>query len=193
MGPFDQAISWSTQGVAGVKRFLDKVWKLSLACKDNDKSSKDIERGLHKLIKRIDEEMEDTKFNTIIAAFMEFTNLCREKKDEVSKDTIEKLLIILSPFAPHICEELWSQLGHKESICKEKWPKFDKKLIKDERVTMIIQINGKMRDKMEVDSEISEEEAKKLAISLEKVNNWIAGREIKKVVFVKGKLLNIVI
>ena len=193
MGPFDQTIAWSTQGVKGVYRFLEKVWRLASEPIENKKSSSEILRALHKLNKKIDEDLEITKFNTTIAALMEFVNLAQEKEEETGKDVIEKLLILLFPFASHITEELWNKLGHKESISLQSWPKYDSKLIKEEIITLVIQVNGKVRDKIEVSADLSEEEAKALAISREKIKNRILGKEVKKVIFVPGKLINIVI
>ena len=193
MGPFGQTIAWSADGVKGVYRFLQKVWKLVLESDSAQKSSPKIISALHKLNKKIDEDLESTKFNTIIAAFMEFINFCQEHRKELGKDVIEKALILLSPFVPHITEELWQILGHKDSISREKWPEYDSELIKDETVDLIIQINGKMRDKIEIISDISEEEAKVVALSQEKIKNWVLDKEIKKVIFVPGKLINIVI
>lgn len=193
MGPFDQTIAWSAQGVKGVSRFLGKVWQLFLESSENQKSSPEILKALHKLNKKIDEDLEITKFNTIIAAFMEFVNLAGEKKEKVGKDTIKRFLILLSPFAPHLAEELWQKLGYQKSIFEEKWPKPEPKLIKEEVITLVIQVNGKVRDKIEVETNISEEKAKDLAISREKIKNRILGKEIKKVIFVPGKLINIVV
>ena len=192
MGPFNQTISWSAQGVKGVYRFLEKVWKLFSEVPEKQESSQEVLRAVHKLNKKIDRDMEVTKFNTIIASFMEFINLASEKK-EIGKKELKRFLILLSPFAPHLSEELWSKLGQKESIISEKWPKPDSNLVKDEIVTLVIQINGKVRDKIEVEADISEEEAKDLVISREKVKNRISGKEIKKIIFVPGKLINIVI
>ena len=192
MGPFDQAIAWSIQGVKGVRRFLEKVWKLTLNG-EGGKSSERVIRAIHKLNKKIDEDLEATKFNTLIAAFMEFANFWQENKKETSKDIIERFLILLAPMAPHISEELWQNLGHKKSIFLEKWPEYDPTLVREEIVTLIIQVNGRVRDKIEVEADISEEKAKELAFSQKKVKNWIEGKEIRKVIFVPGKLINIVI
>ncbi|OGZ17909.1 MAG: leucine--tRNA ligase [Candidatus Nealsonbacteria bacterium RBG_13_36_15] len=193
MGPFDQAIAWNTQGVKGVFRFLGRAWNFVLDCSKNKKSNKEIQKALHKLNKKIDENLEATKFNTTIAAFMEFVNLGLESRSEVGRDIVEKFLILLSPFAPHISEELWLQLGNSKSIFEEEWSKPDPKLLKEEVITMIVQINGKVRDKIEVEADISEEKAKELAFSQEKVKKWTEGKEIKKVIFVPGRLINIVI
>ena len=193
MGPFDQTIVWGNQGVKGVFRFLERVWKLVLEYSDDKDSSQKILRAMHKLNKKIDEDLEAMKFNTIIAAFMEFVNLCLENKKEVGKDAIERFLILLSPFAPHITEELWHQFGKRDSIHKQIWPKYEPKLLKEEIITLVIQINGKVRDKIEVESDISEEKAKELALSRERVLKYVEGREIKKLIFVPQKLINVVV
>jgi leucyl-tRNA synthetase len=130
MGPFDQAIAWSTQGVKGVRRFLERVWKLILECKDQKESSKKVIKEIHKLNKKIDEDLEMTKFNTAVAAFMEFINFALENKNEIGKDVLERFLILLAPFAPHITEELWHRLGQKDSIHLQSWPKWDPELEK---------------------------------------------------------------
>jgi leucyl-tRNA synthetase len=118
-------------------------------------------------------------------------------KNTISEKTTllfkENILKILAPFAPHIAEELWEKLGHKESIFLEKWPTYDPELIKDETVTLVIQVNGKVRSSMEVSAEISEDEAKNMALADEKIKAWTDGKEIKKIIFVKGKLISIVI
>lgn len=193
MGPFDQAIAWNTQGIKGVYRFLERAWRLVLGCAKNQKSNPEIIKAIHKLNKKINEDLEMTKFNTIIAAFMEFVNLCAEKKEYVSRDVIERFLILLSPFAPHLTEELWQKIGGKDSIHSQKWPKYNPKLIKEEMITLVIQVNGKVRDKIEVEANISEEKAKGLAVSREKIKNWVLGKKIKKIIFVPGKLINIVV
>ena len=110
-----------------------------------------------------------------------------------TKRQLEKLFIILAPFAPHLTEELWYKLGHKKSIFKEKWPEYDPALVKDEKIQLVIQINGKLRDTIEVNADISEIEAKKIAQESLKIKKWLEGKEIIKIIFVKGKLINIVI
>jgi len=194
MGPFDQAISWNTQGVKGCYRFLDKVWKLfSNYQEKSDKENTDVATALNRLNKKIDHDIESCRFNTAVAVFMEFINLCSGHKKELTKETVEKTLILLSPFAPHIAEELWQKLGHKRSIFLEEWPKYNLKLTQKESIILIVQINGKVRDKIETKSNISEEEAKDLALKSEKIKKWIGNRKIKKFIFVPKKLINIVI
>jgi len=116
-----------------------------------------------------------------------------EKFPKLPTANYQLLLKLLAPMAPHIAEELWQNLGHKKSIFLEKWPEYNPKLVKEEIVTLVIQVNGRVRDKIEVKASLSEEKARALAISREKVQKWIEGKEIKKVVFVQGKLINIVI
>ncbi len=193
MGPFGETITWSTQGVRGVYRFLEKVWRLISECIKNKESSPEILRAIHKLNKKIDGDLEATKFNTAVAAFMEFVNLCQERKENVGKEALEHMLILLYPLAPHISEELWRLMGQKASIAFQKWPKYNPKLIKEEIITLVIQVNGKVRDKIKVEADLSEEKAKTLVISREKIKNMIADKKIKRVIFVPGKLINIVI
>jgi leucyl-tRNA synthetase len=193
MGPFDQAIDWSQKGVKGVNRFLNRVWNLVLECAENKNSKKEVLQEIHKLNKRVDEDTDLMKFNTVIAGFMEFINFCFDNKKDVGKDVIERLLTLLAPFAPHITEELWRYLGNKDSIHKKVWLKYDPKLVKEEIITLIVQVNGKVRDKIEVKADIKEKEAKELALNREKVKKRISGKEIKKIIFVPGKLINLVI
>jgi len=182
MGPYGEAIPWDTKGVVGVKRFLEKVWNLKDGAEDSD------EKLLHKTIKGITEDINNFKFNTAISKMMIFVN----KAGNLSKNSFEKFLKILSPFAPHIAEELWEKLGHEKSITLEKWPAYDKDLAKDEEIQLIIQVNGKVRDKILVSAGISEDEAKEYALSSENVKKYMEGKKIKKFIFT-GKLVNIVI
>jgi len=193
MGPFDQAIAWNSKSVNGVFRFLNKVWSLTLECKNNKKSGKEAIKLVHQLNKKISEDLESMKFNTAIASFMEFVNFCQQKKEEAGRDVIERMLILLAPFAPHIAEELWKELGNKKSIHLEEWPKYDEKLIKEQKIVLLVQVNGKLRDQLEASPDISEKEAKELAIGRDKIKKWIGGKEIKKIIFVPKRLINIVI
>ena len=208
MGPAEQAIEWSDKGVIGCHRFLNRVWNLrqKTVSKKQRTENRELEKLIHKTIKKVTEDIENFRFNTAISALMILTNEL-EKENQLSVISYQLLLKLLAPMAPHISEELWSRLqsnrgssiksgqnlGHKKSIFLEKWPEYDPKLVKEEIVTLIIQVNGKVRDKIEVEVDIPEEEAKKLAFSREKVQKWIEGKEIKKIIFVPGKLINIVI
>jgi leucyl-tRNA synthetase len=203
MGPFEQAITWNSNGVIGAKRFLDKVWNIGIVIlreptgnariprqSHNDK----LERLIHQTIKKATEDIENLKFNTAISALMVLVNeMEKQKQKQLSLCDYQLLLKLLSPFAPHIAEELWHKSKNKKSIFEEQWPKYDPKLIKEEKITLVIQINGKVRDKIEVLADISEGEAKKLALKQEKVKKYIEHKPIKKIIFVKSKLINIVV
>jgi leucyl-tRNA synthetase len=184
MGPFDQPISWDTKGILGSKRFLDKVFvlfqNLSL---ETDLETKKL---LNKTIKKVGEDIENQKYNTAISCMMEFVNSAKQ----ISLDDFKSFLIILSPFAPHLSEELYQS---DNSIFLDKWPGYDKRMIVDEKIKMIVQVNGKLRDTIEVELDSSEPEVKELILQLEKVQKWLEGKEIKKVIFVKNKLINLVI
>ena len=188
IGPFDQAIAWSAQGVKGAHRFLNKAWNLVL---EADKSSSGAVKAINELTKKIDEDIEKMKFNTTVSAFMEFLNFV--SKNKADKKTMERFLILLAPFAPHFSEELWHILGHKKSIFLEKWPQYDSKKIKIEKIELIIQINGKVRDKIKADYGLSQKEAEKMSLSQEKIKKWTNQKKIKKIFFIPNKLINIVV
>lgn len=204
MGPLEDAKPWNTRGIIGTKRFLEKIFNRFKSIHEGGRldgingDDKMIKLS-NKLIKKTTEDLENFKFNTAISNLMEALNeafnLGLNHYITLSADRYfkEKFLIILAPFAPHIAEEFWEKLGHKESIFKEKWPEYDPALIKDEEIKLVIQINGKLRDRIKVPFDISEDEAKKTATKSEKVKNFIGDKEIKKIIFVKGKLINIVI
>ncbi|MFA5742957.1 MAG: leucine--tRNA ligase [Candidatus Paceibacterota bacterium] len=193
MGPFDQAIAWNIQGVKGVRRFLDKLYALVLECSQNKESSDQAKRMVHKLNQRITQNIESTKFNTAISGFMEFVNFAADNKKGTGKDSLDRMLLLLSPFAPHLAEELWQKIGNRGSIFQQKWPVFDPALAQAQKINLIIQVNGRMRDKIEADPEISEEEAKAAALASTKIKSWLNGQEPKQIIFVKGRLVNIVV
>jgi len=193
MGPFGQTIDWNSSGVMGVRRFLNRVWDLSLECGREEDSSPRAESELHKLIKKVDEDLDNRKFNTAVAAFMKFINFCSDNKKEIGKEVIKLLIVLLAPLAPHMTEDLWHQLGNKDSVHRENWPEFAHQLIKEEVITLIIQINGKVRDRVEVKPGISEKEAEKLALGREKIKEKLGSREVKGIILVPDKIINIVI
>jgi len=202
MGPLEDMKQWNTKGIVGISRFLEKVWKMKskIQNKESGIKNKEIESLLHKTIKKVSEDVEMLKFNTVISAFMILLN-AMEKEKNISLIHYSKFLILLSSFAPHIAEEIWSQLGHpstklrvsKKSIFTEKWPEYDKNLIKEETIELVVQINGKVRAKLSVPADIFEQEAKNLSLSDSGIKKWLAGKEPKKVIFVKGRLVNIVV
>jgi len=186
MGPFSQAIQWNDQGIKGVYRFLNKLW--NILSEPNEESSPEVKVYVDKLIKKVEEDLEKMKFNTPIAFFMEFVDFVSDKK--LGKKEVEKLLVVFSIFAPHFCEEIW---GKETSIMEEEWPKINEDLIKDETVDIMIQVDGKLRDKVEFSVNSSKEEIIKEVKERENVKKWILGKEIKDVVFVPKRLINIVL
>jgi len=192
MGPFEQMIPWDDKGIKGIRRFLEKVWKLRDRVGNKIGDGHKLEQLVHKTIKKVGEDIENLKFNTAISSLMVLANEM-EKHDEISMNYYSILVILLNPFAPHITEDLWESLC-KDGLCWGKdWPKYNSKSIKRDKINLIIQVNGKVRGRIETKVNISEKEAKKLALKEERIINWLKNKKVKKVIFVKGKLINFVI
>lgn len=193
VGPFEQAIPWDEKGVVGVFRFLERVWKLSeKVANGKNKISNGTERLLNKTIKKVGEDVEAMKFNTAVSQLMILTNAMADEKT-IGREAWQNFLKALASFAPHLAEELWEKLGNKKSIHLAGWPKYDPALIVEEEIDLIIQVNGKVRDSIKVKADIGEEEAKKVAVESEKIKKWTESQKIKKIIFVKGRLVNIVV
>ena len=193
MGPFDQAVAWNTKGVVGARRFLDKVWNLQFRVQSSEfLGSSDIERLIHQSIKKVSKDIIDMRFNTAISQLMILVNEMT-KLEQISIINYQLLITLLSPFAPHVCEEVWVKLGNEKSIIGQSWPEYDENKIVEDTVTVALQVNGKVRDEIEVGVDISEEEIKKLALESGKVQKWLEGKEPKKVIYVKGKLVSVVV
>jgi len=199
MGPLEAIKPWNMQGVEGVHRFLQKLWRL-IVNKDTGELHESIKqtqadeatlRLLNQTIKKVGDDIESFGFNTAISAMMILVNHLI-KLPVIPKEVVEKLVLILSPFAPHIAEELWEKLGHAESLAYENWPQYDKELIKEKEIELAIQVNGKIKDKIIVAADSSEEQIKQKALSCEKVIAAMAGKEPKKVIVIKSRLVNIV-
>jgi len=185
IGPFDEAVAWNKKGIIGTRRFLEKVWRLKIRKGQGD------DRLLHQTIKKVTEDLEEFKFNTAISALMILVNEWTKKG--TTKDNLAVFLRILYPFAPHISEELWSSLGNKKALSGQTWPKYSSDFIQEQVITLIIQINGKVRDRIQVETGLSREKVEKLILERERIKEWLKGKKIKKVIFVPGKLMNIVI
>ncbi len=200
MGPFDQSVIWNTKGLIGIKRFLEKVWRLFQEKKLIECGAgkcgdvpKEIPPLFHKTIKKVTEDIENLNFNTAISQMMIFVNECMKHKI-LPKSAMERFIVLLAPFAPHISEEIYQNiLENSESIFLQQWPKYNEKMIQDKEIDLVIQINGKVRDKIKVSADISEEEANAKALASKKIKKRINQKEIKKIIFIKGKLINIVI
>ena len=192
MGPFEQAIAWSEDALVGPRRFLERVWKLKTKVAKGqtlDTNSQGLTL-MHQTIKKVSDDIESMKFNTAVSSLMIYVNAL-DKKDKISQEEFKTLILLLAPFAPHITEELWSLLGHKDSIHIQNWPTYDsKKLIKDE-ITLAIQINGKIRASLSISRNQSEVDLKKRVLMLPEVNKWLNGKEPKKIIVVPGKIISI--
>jgi leucyl-tRNA synthetase len=202
IGPYNEPGSypWDPNGVVGIRRFLERVWKLALREPKFRSASESkfvslratgLESQLNKTIKKVSEDIEALKYNTAISALMILLNTAT-KLDTVSQEEYETILKLLAPFAPHITEELWANLGHKTSIHLEPWPHFDPSTIQADMVTIVVQVNGKVRAEFQAEPAIAEAEATKRAQELAQIKKWLDGKQIKKIIFVPGKLVNIV-
>ncbi|HNV97679.1 MAG TPA: class I tRNA ligase family protein, partial [bacterium] len=192
MGPLEDYKAWNTDGMRGQRRFLDKNFQYFSSFKYGKNKDEKLSNLLHKTIRKIKDDIENFRFNTAISALMIYFREL-SKFYELDREYIDSYLIMLSCFAPHICEEIWEKLGNKNFICLEKWPSYDEKLAKDDKINLPIQINGKLRDTIEVDSEISEAELKNLILSQDKIKKYINDYEIVKFIYVNKKIVNIVI
>lgn len=198
MGPLDASIAWSTNGLDGARRFLDRIWRLfvnedgTLSSKVQDiENDKTLEKVYHQTVKKVTEDYEDLHFNTAISQLMVFINECY-KAQVLPKKYIEGFVKLISPVTPHIAEELWEKLGHTGSIAYESWPAYDEAKLVDDEVEIVVQINGKVKAKLKVPVDINREELQEIAMDDEKVKQQIDGKTIKKIITVPGKLVNIV-
>jgi len=191
MGPFEQSLPWSTESIIGSRRFIDRSYRLQEKI-NNNKSSIELEKILHKTIKKVTEDIENFAFNTSISSMMILVNEM-EKAESISEKDFKMFLQILAPFAPHITEEIWASLGEKKSIHLSGWPKWDKKKIVDDMVKIAIQVNGKVRAEIMVENDISEEKVKEEAVNNKNIIVWIDNKPIKRIIYVKGRIVNIVV
>ncbi|RSK28236.1 leucine--tRNA ligase [Bacillus sp. HMF5848] len=198
MGPLDASIAWSTNGLDGSRRFLDRIWRLliddngSLTSKitENDDSGT-LERVYHQTVKKVTEDFEGLRFNTAISQMMVFINDAY-KAETLPKSYIEGIVKLLAPICPHIAEELWSKLGHEDGIAYEAWPAYDEAKLVENEIEIVVQVNGKVKAKLQVPAEASREQLEEIAMADLKVKEQIEGKTVRKVIAVPGKLVNIV-
>lgn len=188
IGPFDADAPWDTNGIEGVKRFLDKAWKVFDAPRAATLSP-DMETLLHRTVKKVGDDIEAMRFNTAVSAMMILANGLADAG--MTDAAAETFLKILAPFAPHLTEELWHRMGKTTSIHREPWPSYDPAKTVAATFELVVQVDGKVRDRLTADAEISEEEATKLALASEKVKAQLGGKTPSKVVYVKGRLVSI--
>ena len=206
VAPWEQGGEWNDSGLSGISRWLNRVWNLVLdeyrrnkPAGEQSQAEAELIRIRHQTIKKVTEDLEKIRFNTMIAALMEFTNYLGKVREAGTaspagwKSSIKTLLLLLAPTAPHLAEELWQRTAYEYSIHNQSWPTWDKELAKDEEITLVIQVNGKLRDRVSVPASISEAEARQLAIEQKRVQPYLEGRKILNIIYVPGRLVNFVV
>ncbi|MGE6516415.1 leucine--tRNA ligase [Lysinibacillus sphaericus] len=199
MGPLEASVAWSTNGLDGARRFLDRIWRLfvneeqgKLAAKVQVSDDKSLEKSYHQTVKKVTEDYEGMRFNTAISQMMVYINDCY-KADVVPMAYVEGFVKLLAPIVPHVAEELWQLLGHEGSISYEEWPAYDESKLVDDEVEVAVQVAGKVRAKIIVSKDASKEEIEKVALADDKVQEYMAGKNLVKVIVIPGKLVNIVV
>ncbi|WP_201715934.1 leucine--tRNA ligase [Rossellomorea arthrocnemi] len=197
MGPLEASIAWSTNGLDGARRFLDRVWRLlveedgSLSSKVTDAPNSDLDKTYNQTVKKVTEDYEGLRFNTGISQLMVFINDAY-KANTLPKNYVEGFIKLLSPIAPHMTEELWSKLGHEGTISYEAWPTFDESKLVDNEVEIVLQVNGKVKAKVMIPRDMTKDELEKTAMENDEIKSQIEGKTIRKTIAVPGKLVNIV-
>lgn len=201
MGPFGESVKWSTAGIAGSKRFLIRVWRIvetRIRMEGAEKSSRGetnnqvVKLEFHRTIKRVTEGIEHFRFNTALASLMEFLNVL-ERQEKITKHMLETYVLLLSPFAPHISEELWENLGHTSSLFSYPWPEYDKALLARAQITVPVQVNGKVRGQITIDAGALQEEVEQLALKQPNVAKYVSDRPPKNAIYIQDRLINFVI
>lgn len=198
MGPLEASVAWSTNGLDGARRFLDRIWRLfvtdegKLAAKVQDSADTTLEKVYHQTVKKVTEDYEGIRFNTAISQMMVFINE-GYKAEVIPTEYVEGFVKLLSPIAPHLAEEIWSILGHENTITYETWPTFEESKLVDDEIEVVVQVLGKVRAKVKVAKDVSKEELEKAALADSKVQEFIEGKTVVKVIVIPGKLVNIVI
>jgi len=211
VAPWEQGGEWNDSGISGIGRWLNRVWSLVLEkCRmkpqavaedklGDEKAHRDLQRITHQAIRKVTEDLERFRLNTMIAALMEFTNYLVKARetgyitDSAWKEAIDTLLLLLAPTVPHLAEELWQRTDHDYSIHNQSWPHWDEELAKDEEITLVVQVNGKLRDRVAVPVSITEAEAKQVALERQRVKIYLEGKKITNIIYVPGRLINVVV
>ena len=199
MGPLDKAKPWSTTGLQGCARFINKLWNIffdedgKLLSKINDETAdRETLRALHQMIKKVSDNLEQLHFNTCVSEFMIFTNHL-QSQNSINKDVLKTFVVCINPFMPHLAEELWASLGESKELSYENWPFYEKSLLESDTITIAVQVNGKRRTEINVSTNAEEDEVLEKAKSSEKAATFIEGKEIVKEIYVKGRIVNIVV
>lgn len=194
--PPEVEMEWSERGIEGAFRFLKRLWRLLEYLSKQTKpllQNPILQKKTHQVIKKITEDIENFKFNTAIASIMELVNEIYQNLNTDISEAVKTTVLLISPFAPHLAEEMWQKLGNKESILKAPWPEYEERLLQEEIITMVVQVNGKLRSKIQVPADIKEDKLKELVLTDEKLKPWIKDKPIKNFILVPKKLVNIVV
>ena len=192
MGAFDQAIPWSTNGARGCRRFLDRVWRLMDMIKPGEGYSKELTPLMHETIKKVGDDYEAMKYNTAIAAMMSLVNEFYARNG-CTRDELRTLILLLSPVAPHICEEMWEEMGFGSELAFEPWPKYDEEAMKRHEVEIALQIAGKVKSHIMVPTDMTREQAEKELPAHPEVQRLVGDKQIVKLIFVPGRLCNLIL
>jgi leucyl-tRNA synthetase len=192
MGPWVDGADWDASGIEGVHRFLRRVWDMALADPSSGPRDANVDRAVHRAIRKVTEDLQTYSFNTAVAAMMELSNTLQRATGPSRDEGVATLVLLLAPFAPYITEELWERRGGKGSVHRQSWPTYDAAVAAAEQVTLVVQVDGKVRDRIEAAAGVSEEAARELAAASPKVKAALDGREIDKTFFVPDRLVNIV-
>jgi leucyl-tRNA synthetase len=210
IGPWDEGGPWNPRGIEGISRFLARVWALVTEPADARPaarggtaaalSARDLEYWMHRTIRRVTDDMEGFRFNTALAALMEFTGVLQSVKglplgrEPLWHQAVKTLVLLLAPLCPHIAEELWVEhLGQPYSVHDQPWPAYDPAKATAERIALVLQVNGRVRDRVEVEAGISEEQARQVALSSPRVRRHLDGKTVTRVIVVPGRLVNVVV
>jgi leucyl-tRNA synthetase len=195
MGPPEEDAEWNTNGLEGVYRFLSRLYRLVVTNADNPAPTRpSLEKLRHRFLANLRERMESFRLNTAVSAFMEYVNALSDEADQgIDRATLETLAITVAPFAPHLGEELWERLGHSESVFKASWPTYDERWLKDDEVEIAVQVNGRVRARIVIPADATQEAAVAAAKAHPDVVEWVAGKELVKEIYVPGRLVNLVV
>jgi leucyl-tRNA synthetase len=205
MAPFENNTVWEEEGIVGAKRFLQRFWQLAIATAGTDQPvdastgrTSNLTHRLHQTIKRVSADVNAFKFNTAIAALMECLNemTAHHRKHGVTPELVEAtrtFVLLLAPFAPHVAEELWERLGGPYSVHQQPWPDWEAAWVAEEMITLIVQVNGKVRARIQAPADINDETAQALALNSEAVQRHLEGRSPRRIIVVPGKLVNVVV
>ncbi|MEA3406954.1 MAG: leucine--tRNA ligase, partial [Chloroflexota bacterium] len=204
IGPWDMGGSWSSTGIEGIHRFINRVWNLIVAPRSQSESApsnekiEELRRMTHKTIRTVTEDMEAFKFNTALASLMKYTNYLLKAKrtpvyaTEAWEEAIHNLVLMMAPIMPHVSEELWERLGGPYSVHTQPWPEYDEELAADEIITLVVQVDGRLRARLDVPADVTEEEAREAALADANVQRHLEGEEVERMVYVPGRLVNFV-